>query len=158
MEKNFRNYIFIDKINYVKGKKPDECIFCNPRELLLYQTDDIIILLNKYPYNPGHLLVAPKEHREKLEDLSDSDLLIIMNTIQKVIKLIEQVYSPKGFNIGLNQGKVAGASIINHLHFHVVPRYENEFGFMDITAGTRIIVEKLEDTLKKLKNNINILE
>ncbi len=158
MEKKFRDYKFIDKMSYVTSKKTEKCIFCNPLDLVLFETDDIIIILNKYPYNPAHLLIAPKKHIEKFEDLADKDLLIIMKTIQKSVKLLEKVYSPVGFNIGLNQGKAAGASIINHLHFHLVPRYENELGFMDITSGTRMIVEKLEDTLKKLKTNVNILK
>ncbi|MFX1451009.1 MAG: HIT family protein, partial [Promethearchaeota archaeon] len=95
------------------GKKPEKCIFCHPTDLLLFQTDDIIILLNKYPYNPAHLLIAPRKHVEKFQDLSNQDLLVLMKTIQKSIKLLEKVYSPTGFNVGLNQGKAAGASIIN---------------------------------------------
>jgi len=158
LEKNFREYKFIDKINYVTGKKPSNCIFCNPTELILFESDQIVILLNKYPYNPAHLLIAPKRHIGNLEDLTDSEISILMNAIKKTMRLIKKVYSPNGFNMGLNQGKVAGASLISHLHFHLVPRYENELGFMDVTAGTRIIVEKLEDTLKKLKNEIDILK
>ncbi|MHA1380008.1 MAG: HIT family protein [Candidatus Helarchaeota archaeon] len=161
MEKNFREYRFIDKINYVKAKKSDNCIFCNPKDskdLIVYQTDKIIILLNKYPYNPAHLLIAPKKHVGKLEELSDSETLHIINIIKKAMKLLQTAYSPTGFNVGLNLGKAAGASIVTHLHFHLVPRYDNELGFMDVIGGTRMIVERLEDTLKKLKENIEILK
>jgi ATP adenylyltransferase len=157
LEKNFREYRYIDKMSYVSGKKSDECIFCNPKELIIYQTEEVVILLNKFPYNPGHLLIAPKTHVAKFEEMVDSDVLKLMKTIQKAIKLLEKVSAPSGVNIGLNQGKTAGASIIEHLHFHVVPRYDNELGFMDVIGGTRMIVENMEDTLKKLKENVKML-
>ncbi|MHA1797567.1 MAG: HIT family protein [Candidatus Helarchaeota archaeon] len=157
MEKNFKNHIFIDKINYVTKKKSSKCIFCDlelVKDTLLKEFDDFIIILNKYPYNPGHLMIVPKKHVEDIDDLTENEFLILFSLLKLVKKILKEVYNPQAFNIGINLGKAAGGSV-KHLHVHVVPRYSNELNFLEVTSGTRIIVEPLESTINKLRAAFN---
>ncbi|MHA1605999.1 MAG: HIT family protein [Candidatus Freyarchaeota archaeon] len=165
LDVRFPHYILIpEKGEYVRGKRPDvDCIFCaiareDPKvpSKLVYKNKDFMVLLNIYPYNPGHLMVAPVKHVENLEELNEEEIKGLFVLVQRSIKLLREVYNPHGFNIGINQGKAAGASI-NHLHVHVVPRYLGELGFIDL-SGSRIIVENLEVTLRKLKSKVALLE
>ncbi|MHA1144857.1 MAG: HIT family protein [Candidatus Helarchaeota archaeon] len=157
MDKNFKDYIFIDKIKYVRAKKSESdgtpCIFCNLKEQILDANEQSYCILNKYPYNPGHLLIIPKRHVENFEDLTDKEHLACFELIKKMLALLRKTYSPHGFNIGLNLGEAAGASI-RHLHIHLVPRYKSELGFMDVLSSTRTIVEPLKDTFVRLKKNL----
>jgi ATP adenylyltransferase len=116
-----------------------------------------MIVLNKFPYNAGHLLVFPKKHIEKLSGLDDRSLISFFKLVKKSSALIERTYTPEGINIGVNQGRAAGASVA-HLHVHVVPRYASETGFMEVLAGSRVIHETLDDTLKRLNANIDLLK
>ncbi len=157
MEKNFKNYIYTDKFEYVKKEKSKECIFCKINLIentLIHQTDEMLIILNKFPYNPGHIMIIPKRHVLNIEELSDSEVIKLFQLLKLLKRVLIATHNPQGFNIGINIGKVAGGSI-SHLHVHLVPRYENELNFLEVTSGTRVIVEKLEDTLKKIKDEFN---
>jgi len=114
-----------------------------------------MVLLNRFPYNPGHLLIAPLEHHEKFEELPVKLATHLTLMLQQVIKLLNTTHSPMGFNIGLNLGDIAGGSI-NHLYWHVVPRYPGDLNFMEILK-TRVLVETLEQTLTKLRTHTNII-
>ena len=154
MDKNFKKYLYIDKIDYVKSKKEGSCIFCHPdsmNDTLINESEDFLIVLNKYPFNPGHLLIIPKSHVEDIDDLSENDLLKLFRLLKLSKKILNKTHAPQGFNIGLNLGEAAGGSI-KHLHVHVVPRYSSELNFLEVTSGTRVIVEKFKDTLQKLKD------
>jgi ATP adenylyltransferase len=152
----------LGKLEYVQGKaRPDvECILCSVRDndervvsLKIYQDDLLFISMNLYPYNPGHLMIVPKRHILKFTDLSKEEILHISRTIQGLQLLLDELYNPKGYNIGINQGKDAGASI-EHVHFHLVPRYASELGFIDILGKTRTLPEGLESVKQKISQKI----
>jgi ATP adenylyltransferase len=145
------------RISYILNGKENGCIFCNRQHeagdnnnLVLKRGEHAIIMLNKYPYNNGHLLVAPTRHVGFLEDLQPEEMSELMVAIQRAVVLLKQVYSPQGFNIGANLGKVAGAGVADHLHFHIVPRWEGDTNYMPILADTRVIPEQLQDTYQRL--------
>lgn len=150
-------------MDYVQGKSRPEvdCILCSIRDgddrvesLKIYHDNFIFITLNLYPYNPGHLMIVPNRHIIKYLDLSKQELIHISRTIQGLQMLLDNIYNPKGYNIGINQGKIAGGSI-DHLHIHLVPRYGAELGYIDIVGKTRIVPEGLESVKVKLEKQIN---
>ena len=153
MEKNFKDYIFTDKLDYVQKKKSEECIFCKIdliKDTLIQKTNQFLVVLNKYPFNPGHLMIVPRKHIEDIEELSDSEFIKLFHLIKLSKRVLITTHNPHGFNIGINLGKAAGGSV-GHLHVHVVPRYKSELNFLEVTSGTRVIVEKLEDTRNKIQ-------
>jgi ATP adenylyltransferase len=107
-------------------------------------------MLNKYPYNNGHLMIAPKRHVGFFEDLNPEEMNDLMAAIQRCIVLLKKVLSPHGFNIGANVGKVAGAGVDDHLHFHIVPRWEGDTNYMPVLADTRVMPEHLHETYERL--------
>jgi ATP adenylyltransferase len=102
-----------------------------------------VVFLNRYPYNNGHLLVAPLEHRGTLGALSGEDLLEPIETVRRVLTALDRMLRPQGYNIGLNQGKSAGAGLPGHLHWHVVPRWDGDTNFMPVVGEAKVIVESL---------------
>jgi ATP adenylyltransferase len=154
-----RNYLFNpNKIKYVKGNKPDvECILCaiaerSPKATLLeiHRTKKFIISANLYPYNPGHLMIFPIKHTEDFEQLNEKDALELHKLTVKTLSILKEEFNPSGFNVGYNIGKFSGASIM-HIHQHIVPRYGNEAGFIDILAGTRLFVIDPVEIINRLK-------
>ncbi|WP_455464147.1 HIT family protein [Candidatus Hodarchaeum mangrovi] len=151
------------KAEYVRKKKDsNECILCaiaNKNKSItaweVFRDDQAMILLNKYPYNPGHLLIVPLDHFEEFDMLSASLSSHLTILIQSSIKLLKKTHFPLGFNIGLNIGNVSGASV-RHIHWHIVPRYYGDYNFLEI-LGTRVMVETLPQTLIKLQKEIEIL-
>lgn len=152
----------LGKLDYVQGKvRPDvECILCAVRDndervesLKIYEDDICFIVLNLYPYNPAHLMIVTQRHITKFLELTKPELTHITRTIQGIQLMLNNLYNPKGYNIGINQGRVAGGSI-EHLHFHLVPRYGSELGFIDIVGKTRVLPEGLDAVKKKLGSNI----
>ena len=150
------------KLDYVQGKsRPDvECILCSVRDddervksLKVYQDDVAFACLNMYPYNPAHLMVVPNRHVARYVDLTKDELVHVFRMIQGLQLMLDDLYSPRGYNIGMNQGRAAGGSI-EHLHVHVVPRYGDEIGYIDIVGNTRVVVEGLSSVQEKVKNNI----
>ncbi len=137
--------------------KHDGCIFCelpaekdDPKNLILYRTAYCFVILNKYPYNNGHLMVVPYKHTGNLLDLSDDILLDIQQTIRKVIEVMNHILHPQAMNIGMNIGRTAGAGIADHIHYHIVPRWDGDTNFMPVIAGTKIVSESLRTTWKKM--------
>ncbi len=126
----------------------------NIKNLKIYQDDIAFICLNLYPYNPGHLLIVPHRHIKSFRELDKKEALHITRLIQGVQNLMEDVLNSKGFNIGINEGPNSGASI-DHLHYHLVPRYPNELGFIDIMSETRVVIEGLDSIMKRLKERIS---
>lgn len=153
----------IGKVDYVRTKdRPDvECILCSIRDddervkiFKIYQDNVALVSLNAFPYNSGHLLIAPCRHIKSFQELTKSEIIHISRLIQGLQKLIVDLFNNTGFNIGINEGLNSGASI-DHLHFHIVPRYDNELGFIDIVSNSRIVIEGLESVLKRYKEKIN---
>ena len=106
--------------------------------------------MNLYPYNNGHVMIAPNRHVAGLADIGQEELLDFMLLVQKSLKILKQLFNPDGLNMGINEGKVAGAGVADHLHFHIVPRWSGDTNFMPVLADTRVISELLFDTYDKL--------
>ena len=151
---------YIESLKDEDKKKPRECFFCdayskteNSRELLVVaRSQNCFVMMNKFPYNNGHLLIAPNLHLAELEDLSEEVLAEIMFVIRKAKKVLEKVFVPHGFNIGLNLGRVAGAGVPGHLHFHIVPRWNGDTNFMPVLSEVKVISQSLEDTQEMISN------
>lgn len=145
------------RIDYILGKREPYCIFCpegdghSDEERLILRRDELtMVMMNKYPYNNGHLLVAPSRHVAAVEELQGDEMLNIMQWVQKCITILKKVMHPEGFNVGLNLGTVAGAGVKDHLHFHVVPRWNGDTNFLPVLADIRSIPEHLKATYTKL--------
>ncbi len=146
------------RIEYIEGEKEDACIFCrgfkerdDKKNLILYRSELCFVIMNRFPYNSGHLMVAPNEHIGSIEELPDEVLLDMMNTVKKSVRALKDAINPDGFNIGINQGKSAGAGIVDHVHIHIVPRWTGDTNFMPVLSNTRVVPEYLERTYDKLK-------
>ncbi len=144
------------RMEYILSKKEERCIFCLPRDadcqqnLILYQGDSSLVLMNKYPYTTGHLLVAPQRHIGNFEDLEAKELHQLFLILQGSVTLLKKALRPEGFNLGMNLGKIAGAGVADHFHFHIVPRWTGDTNFMPILSDTRVIPEYLEKTYQRL--------
>lgn len=133
------------RIDYITGPKGQDCVFCRPEEAL-DGSERCFTLLNAFPYAPGHLMVAPRRHVSELEALDDRELLELMALGRRAIRAIRSAMSPDGFNVGLNLGTVAGAGIADHLHLHVVPRWEGDNNFMPVLGETHVLPQALDAT------------
>jgi ATP adenylyltransferase len=150
------------RIDYVTKEKEDVCIFCEkPKEkddrknLILYRGESGFIILNRYPYSNGHLMSVPYRHTSELSELSDSERLELMNLTIMCVELL-RVIKPDGFNIGMNLGRVAGAGIDDHLHFHVVPRWNGDTNFMPVIGDLKVMPEYLDQTYLRLTQELKI--
>ena len=119
--------------------------------LILTRTDRAFVILNAYPYNPGHLMVAPARHVGDLEALDAGELADVSSLIQRGLRALREAMEPHGFNLGMNLGRVAGAGVPDHVHWHIVPRWNGDTNFMPIVGETRVLPELLADTYAKLK-------
>lgn len=145
------------RIEYVRGPRLEECIFCESAEpvpdrerLILYRGPNVMAMLNRYPYTNGHLMVAPYAHVPGLTDVGaeiQHDLITCMAACHRIL---EKVYQPHGLNLGANFGECAGAGVVDHLHFHLVPRWGGDTNFMTTVGEIRVIPEHLERTYDEL--------
>jgi ATP adenylyltransferase len=148
----------IDYINSNKGRDSEKtCIFClyptqneDAENLIIAKGETCFALLNKYPYTNGHILIAPYRHTSDMTSLTDTEKLELMSFSQHAITALKSVMDPDGFNLGINLGKVAGAGIDQHMHIHVVPRWNGDTNFMSVTAETKVLPEALSATRIKL--------
>jgi ATP adenylyltransferase len=140
------------RLEYVQhADELDRCIFCEPEpELLLHQSEHASVLLNRFPYASGHLLVAPRRHVGDLAALSDDEALEIHALSVQGMEALRAVYAPHGFNLGWNLGRVAGAGIEDHVHLHVVPRWNGDTSFMPVLGDVKVIPDALAATQRKL--------
>ena len=146
------------RMSYILEKeKPEGCIFCmatdgkGADDLVLGVGRLSLVMMNKYPYNNGHLLVAPKRHLPNLDQLSGEEMADLLATVRRATHALKKVMNPEGFNVGLNLGRVAGAGIEEHMHFHVVPRWGGDTNFMTLFGEVRVIPEHIQATYEKLK-------
>lgn len=147
-----------ERLRYVrKLVKPEGCVFCHavetgpsPESLLLYKGKSAIVILNKYPYNNGHLLILPRRHCGEFLEVTEDEHREMNQCLQAAIRALEESYRPSGFNVGLNLGSAAGAGIPEHLHYHVVPRWSGDTNFFPLIADTKVVVETLEQTYERL--------
>lgn len=142
----------------VKEEKPQGCIFCEfPKEgndekrLILARSEYSFVIMNKYPYNNGHLLVIPFQHGRNPGDLSQVAQDDLHRLLYRTLDVLTEAFHPDGFNIGMNLGQVAGAGIAEHCHYHIVPRWNGDTNFMPVLGDVKVISESLEATYKHLK-------
>jgi ATP adenylyltransferase len=146
-------------MEYIQSAHQAEgCIFCDkPAEgddqaaYIVARSQRAFVILNAYPYNPGHLMVAPFRHVGELEEMDDTEVAETQHLLQRSLRALKEVADPDGFNLGMNLGRVAGAGIPNHVHWHVVPRWNGDTNFMPIVGETRVLPELLGDTYAKLR-------
>jgi len=150
------------RLKYVKDASKDveeECIFCTfPGEdagsdeanLIVHRGERCFVILNKFPYTNGHLMVAPFEHVASLPDVESETVAEMMGLAQQAMRILESTYSPHGYNVGINQGRVAGAGVEHHIHMHVVPRWGGDTNFMPVLADTRVMPQTLEQSYEAL--------
>ena len=146
------------RMDYILEKKQKGCIFCNTskdkgdeKNLILWQSNDAFVIMNRFPYNNGHLMVVPRRHCTDLDQLSNEELQELFYLLKVSTQVLKKYLHPHGFNIGINIGKVAGAGE-DHIHFHIVPRWRGDTNFMPVLSGTKIIPEYLEETYHKLSS------
>ncbi|MEW6443288.1 MAG: HIT domain-containing protein [bacterium] len=138
--------------DYILGPKVQGCIFCkaleeDPREALVLSSGAFaFVMLNRYPYINGHLLISPRRHVAHIEELEEPESAQLMARIRQCVRIFKEVYRPDGFNLGMNLGKVAGAGVEEHLHFHLLPRWNGDTNFMSVVGETRVISELLSTT------------
>jgi ATP adenylyltransferase len=149
------------RMEYILMEKPKECILCTkPKEdsdesnYILYRGEKNFVMLNSWPYNPGHLMIAPYRHISGLEQLTDEELWEHFDIVRRCTGMLKRLLNPHGFNIGINMGRTAGAGIEEHIHTHVVPRWEGDTNFMPVVSDTRVVPEGLASMYNKLKGNI----
>ena len=152
-------------MKYILRKKPQGCVFCEKTKeesdkttYILERSDLSYTILNMYPYNNGHLMVLPYRHIGDIAELSIEELTDIMKSVSRATKALKIALKPEGFNIGANIGKVAGAGIADHIHFHVVPRWNADTNFMPVIAKTNVIPESLESVYVKIKDALKELD
>lgn len=150
------------RMEYILGKKDEGCIFCralsDQDNLTLYKGKVTMVVMNKYPYINGHLLVAPTRHLSLLEQVKKNEMGDLLETVEKSVGILKKVMNPDGFNVGLNLGKVAGAGVEEHLHFHIVPRWFGDTNALTVFADVRVIPEHLQATFHNLKPHFDKME
>jgi ATP adenylyltransferase len=142
-------------MEYILDEKEEGCIFCravsNQEGLTLYKSEKSMVVMNKFPYTNGHLLVAPLRHISALSQLNRDEMTDLMVTIEQSVGILKQAMKPEGYNVGLNLGKVAGAGIEAHLHFHIVPRWTGDVNALAVFGEIRVVSEHLHVTYNNLK-------
>jgi len=147
------------RMAYIAPKTPQlGCIFCtkpatqnDEEEYILYRGEHCFMLLNLYPYSNGHLMIAPYQHVGTIEKLDAATLADLMAQAQLALRALRVAMKPDGFNMGINEGKVAGAGYADHMHLHVVPRWEGDTNFMPVLADVKVMPEHLDTVYKQLK-------
>ncbi len=147
------------RMQFIRMKKSKGCFLCdNPdkdddvQNYILYRGSKNFVILNSYPYNPGHLMVAPYRHVASLEDLTEEERNEHFEIVNRCVKALREEVSPEGFNIGMNLGKASGAGIADHIHTHIVPRWQGDTNFIPVLTDVKVIPEALAETYERLKD------
>ena len=147
------------RMPYIRSDKSGECIFCaaaagdDAAHHVVRRGERCLAMLNAFPYASGHFMVAPSRHAATIEDVDGDELLELMLLAREGLAALRSAYRPDGFNLGINQGKVAGAGFDDHVHLHVVPRWEADSNFMAVTGNARVLPQALEDTWAELREH-----
>jgi len=151
------------RMKYILSSKAEGCIFCqkiaeknDEENLILYRGKSSFLILNTFPYNCGHLMIVPYRHIGDLEKLSDLESSELVRLTQLSVQTLKAILKPEGFNIGMNLGRVSGAGVKDHLHMHIVPRWNGDTNFMPLLANTKILSESLKETYKKLVQGFKV--
>jgi ATP adenylyltransferase len=151
-------------MEYISGEKKKNCIFCDELtrpdgsdNLVLHRGKYVFVILNRYPYTSGHLMVVPFMHQASLDELNPEIRSVLLELSVVSMKILRQEYHPQGFNIGINIGEVAGAGIIDHVHLHVVPRWSGDTNFMSTLSDTRVLPEALSESYWRVKKAWDLL-
>lgn len=149
------------RLSYVKDAAKDveeQCIFCVKQDagddeanLVLHRGERCFVILNLFPYTNGHLMVAPYEHLARLQEVPAETLAELMSLAQRAMAALDRVYEPHGYNVGFNQGRIAGAGVEHHVHLHVVPRWSGDNNFMPVIGDTKVMPQTLEQSYAALK-------
>lgn len=146
------------RMEYILAPKDEGCIFCDkPAEAkdegnyILYRGETCFVMLNIYPYNNGHLMIAPYRHLPNLNGLDPKEQADLMGTLGKSMEVLTRALEPEGFNTGMNVGRISGAGVVDHLHIHVVPRWAADTNFMPVIAETKVIAQHLTTTYEQLR-------
>jgi len=147
------------RLRYVKNaKKSDECVFCakpdagdDRANLIVHRGERCFVILNLFPYTNGHLMVAPFDHIARLQDVEPDVTAEMIGLAQQAMRRMDEVYDPEGFNVGMNQGRVAGAGVDGHIHLHVVPRWAGDNNYMPVIADTKVMPQSLEESYDALQ-------
>jgi ATP adenylyltransferase len=145
------------RMAYIEQQDAEDCIFCLDAvdfdlkdKLILYKGKETLVMLNKFPYNNGHLLVAPRRHMAELDELSPVEMAELSRALQLSVTVLKKALNPQGFNLGMNLGTIAGAGVAWHLHYHIVPRWKGDTNFMPVLADVRVVPEHLDQTYERL--------
>ena len=151
------------RMQYIGGEQRPGCLFDrvieNPDDedarLVVWRPSGAIVILNKFPYNPGHTMVAPHAHKGSLEDLDDAQTADVMRAVKRTITVLRQTMNPDGVNVGVNIGRAAGAGIPEHVHFHIVPRWNGDTNFMPVLGDVKVVNEHVLQTAAKLRESFS---
>ena len=145
------------RLEYVAGERQGACFLCEAAEIedaadacRLWRDERVLVVLNRFPYNNGHLMVAPVAHVGDFGALDDETVLALVRALERMKDLLDEVLAPDGYNVGVNLGKAAGAGLADHLHIHIVPRWHGDTNFMAVLADTKVVPQALEDLRQKL--------
>jgi ATP adenylyltransferase len=148
-------------MEFIEAEKPEGCIFCSfpaesgeeadRRNLVVHRSARSFTILNRFPYNNGHVMVVPRAHVSRLEDLDPADFDDLQAELRRTVAVIRAAYRPEGMNVGMNLGRVAGAGIADHLHWHVVPRWGGDTNFMPVLADTKVMIEHLDQSWTRIR-------
>ncbi|GIL19772.1 MAG: HIT domain-containing protein [Candidatus Jettenia sp.] len=147
------------RIAYIQESSQENgCFLCNAfqdnqdkKHLVIYRGKECFCILNRYPYNSGHLMITPNKHKADISDLTDEEMLEIMKLTRDMKETLMKIMKPEGFNIGINLGKSAGAGLAGHFHLHIVPRWGGDTNFMPVISDVKVIPQSLEDVHKEFK-------
>lgn len=152
------------RMEYIKNPHPEECIFCigddlaqDEEKFILLREKLAFIIMNKYPYANGHLMVAPYRHIGEFKELNEGETLELFKLIKYSVEVLKKILKPQGINIGMNLGRAAGAGVVDHLHIHIVPRWVGDVNFMPILSETKLICEHLKTTYENLKPEFSLI-
>ncbi|HSM70303.1 MAG TPA: HIT domain-containing protein [Anaerolineales bacterium] len=147
------------RMEYLENNKEDGCVFCIAQEmqdgaenLIAFRSENAYVILNRFPYTSGHIMVNPYKHVSTLEELDPETRAEMMELTTKCTSVLRDIYKPQGFNVGVNMGAAAGAGVPAHIHFHIVPRWAGDTNFMSTVGQTRVLPETLKDTYERIKN------
>ena len=149
------------RIRYILGERESGCFFCRKSQESDDAKNHVVIrartcfaLLNEYPYNAGHLMVAPYKHTGDLDDLAESELAELMSLTRRCKQLLSRAIKPQGFNVGINLGRTAGAGVLDHVHMHIVPRWDGDTNFMPVLADTHVVPQALDELYQLLMKHL----